>query len=164
VQDPKLQFKPAELSDMALLLTLIQEYYAYDRHPYRGDRLPTTIETLLAHPEWGRIWLICWPDPIGYVVLTFGYSLEALGQEACVDELYLRESYRCKGLGQQTFAFLEQVCQQQGIQRMYLEVERHNLPAQQLYRKIGFEGGDRHLFTRWVGASEKVWTPSNPVE
>ncbi|MBD1911216.1 GNAT family N-acetyltransferase [Leptolyngbya sp. FACHB-16] len=152
--ESNLSFRSATPSDIPRLLPMIQAYYAYDQHPDPGDRLPQALEDLLAHPHWGRIWLICCPNPIGYVMLALGYSLEALGQEACVDEIYLQEPYRGQGIGRKTFDFIEGFCQQQGIKRLYLEVERHNSSAQRLYRNIGFEDNDRQLLTRWVKPSQ----------
>jgi GNAT superfamily N-acetyltransferase len=39
---------------------------------------------------------------VGYIVLTFGYSLEYLGRDAFIDEFYLRESYRGRRWGRRT--------------------------------------------------------------
>jgi GNAT superfamily N-acetyltransferase len=93
-------FKPIERSDIETLFVFIQEYYEYDRHPLNTARIRTALENLIRHPDWGQVWLIYRnKEPIGYVVLTLGYSLEAGGREALVDEIYIREGDRGQGIG-----------------------------------------------------------------
>ena len=95
---------------------------------------------LMSREEWGGVWLICVDGrPVGYIVLTWGFSLEFGGRDAIVDELYLEASHRGKGLGQQALAFAETVCQTQNIQALHLEVDRDNHQAQAFYDRVGFE-------------------------
>jgi GNAT superfamily N-acetyltransferase len=46
-------------------------------------------------------------ETIGYIVLTLGDSLEYHGRDAFVDEIYIRESHRGKGIGAQAIKFVE---------------------------------------------------------
>lgn len=55
-----------------------------------------------------------------------------------VEELYVKEPYRSKGLGKEFFAFLDQLFQQK-VQRLRLEVEPDNVRARKLYGNIGYE-------------------------
>lgn len=147
----EISFKPVELSDIDALLIFIQEYYDYDRHPFEAARTRTALENLICHPDWGRVWLICRnTEPVGYTVLTLGYSLEYLGRDAFVDEIYIRESDRGQGIGRATFEFLEEVCHSLGVNALHLEVEQHNTNAQQIYRKLSFISHERYLMTRWL--------------
>ena len=147
----EISFKPVELSDIDTVLILIQEYYDYDRHPFEAVRTRTALENLIRRPDWGRVWFICRStEPIGYTVLTLGYSLEYLGRDAFVDEIYIRESGRGQGIGRATFEFLEEVCRSLSVNALHLEVEQHNTNAQQVYRKLGFISHERYLMTRWL--------------
>jgi ribosomal protein S18 acetylase RimI-like enzyme len=85
---------------------------------------------------------------IGYVVLTLGYSLEYLGRDAFVDELYVRQTYRRQGVGTHAIEHVVRTCRELDVRALHLEVERHNAPAQALYRKVGFRDRDHYLMTR----------------
>jgi len=145
-------FRAAERADVETLLDMVREYYEFDGHTYERDALRQALEGLLDDPARGHAWLICdGPAPIGYVVLTLGYSVEYHGRDAFVDELYIRPAYRRGGIGTQTFAFLEDACRALQVRALNLEVERHNTGAQQFYRAIGFADQDRYLMTRRIG-------------
>lgn len=86
----------------------------------------------------------------GYIVLTFGFSLEYHGRDALVDEIYLRERFRGQGTGTRGLQFIEGVCRELGIRALHLEVERANIIAQSVYRRAGFVDHDRYLLTKLV--------------
>lgn len=147
----QVSFKPVDLSDIDALLIFIQEYYDYDRHPFEAAQTRTAVDNLIRHPDWGRVWFVCHDtEPVGYAVLTLGYSLEYLGRDAFVDEIYIRESHRGQGFGRATFEFLEEVCRSLGVNALHLEVEHHNTDAQRVYRKLSFIEHERCLMTRWL--------------
>jgi GNAT superfamily N-acetyltransferase len=145
-------FRLADLADLDVLLIFNREFCAFDQHPFDQATLRPVLDRLLRDESLGRVWLIQdGTQPIGYMVLAFGYSLEYRGRDAFVDEIYIRESYRRHGIGTQAFAFLEQECQVLGVQALHLEVEHRNAGAQQFYRSIGFYDQERHLMTRLIG-------------
>src|SRR5262245_27027080 len=105
------RFQLATSEDIETLITFIREYYAYDKHPFDEAALRPALEALVREPAFGRVWLIHeGGQAIGYAVLTLGYSLEYLGRDAFVDELYVRESHRGQGIGTRALAFVEDVC------------------------------------------------------
>ena len=145
-------FKLADDTDLDMLLDFVREYYEFDGHPYDRELVREALGGLMRKPAYGRAWLICeGTAPVGYVVLTIGYSIEYHGHDAFVDELYLRESHRGRGWGRRALAFVEQVCRELGVHALHLEVERENTAAYAVYRKFGFEEHDRRLMTRWLG-------------
>jgi diamine N-acetyltransferase len=137
--------------DIELLLELMPEFYQYEHLTFDPIDTRQAVSTLLANSSLGQIWLIYHQEDIaGYVVLTFGYSLEFFGRDAFVDELYLREAYRGKGIGLTAIEWLEKVCRQLDIKALHLEVARENIPAQKLYRKTNFYDHDRYLMTKLI--------------
>jgi GNAT superfamily N-acetyltransferase len=141
----------AQPNDMDTLLEFVREYYAFDRHPYDRDAVRAALEGLLHDPGLGRVWLIRdGAIPIGYIVLTLGYSLEYRGRDAFIDELYIRERYRGRGVGRQALAFVERECRALGVHALHLEVERANTGAQQFYRRAGFIDQGRFLLNKWL--------------
>lgn len=132
-----------------LLLGLMADFYAHDGLTFEPARARAALEGLLDEPALGRAWLIRDAGAtIGYVVMCLGYSLEYHGRDAFVDEIFIVEAQRGKGLGGQALAFLEAQCRALGVEALHLEVERSNLGAHRLYRKAGFEPHDRQLLTR----------------
>ena len=138
-------------ADIDLLLTFMSEYYAFDHLPFDPAEARAALQQILDETSRGRLWLIHLAgESIGYIVLTFGFSLEFHGRDAFVDELYVREAYRGRGIGQATLRFVEAACPELGVHALHLEVERSNTNAQALYRKMGFLDHDRYLMTRWI--------------
>ena len=96
-------FRIAAESDADLMLPMMCEYYAFDHHPFDLEQARGALKGLLREPGLGRVWLVCaGKTVVGYIVLTFGYSLELLGRDAFVDEFFLLESYRGQGWGGKT--------------------------------------------------------------
>ncbi len=108
----------------------------------------SALDKLIANPIWGRVWfIVADKEPVGYVILTLGYSLEYHGQDAFIDELFIKASHRGQGIGNKVMLFIEHEARQLGVKALHLEVERNNRPALALYRKVGFETHNRYLMT-----------------
>lgn len=143
--------KIAEISDTEILVKFIQEFYELDGHPFDDCTVRTTLTKILNNDSLGRVWLIQHGgEAIGYIILTFGYSLEYQGRDAFIDEFYIQASYRGQGVGSSTIKFIESVCPSLEIQAIHLEVERQNTAAQRFYRQIGFKDQERYLMTKWI--------------
>jgi GNAT superfamily N-acetyltransferase len=144
-------FRPADDGDIEILLAMMREFYAQDGLRFDESAARCALQGLVHRPDLGRVFLILEEGEVaGYDVLTFGYSLEFHGRDAFVDEIYLHDEYRGKGIGKRALEFLSAVCAESGVRALHLEVERHNTNAQQVYRKFGFEDHDRYLMTKWI--------------
>jgi GNAT superfamily N-acetyltransferase len=144
-------FKLASRTDTDILIAFMREFYEHDHQPFVEPAARAALERFLQDHSLGHVWLIHdGEQAIGYVVLTLGYSLEYHGRDAFIDEIYLRESHRGKGIGAQVIQFLEEACRELDVQALHLEVERANTKAQAFYHKIGFEDHDRYLLTKWI--------------
>lgn len=144
-------FKVADTSDTEILVEFIQEFHQIEHLPFDSSTIRRLLATFLNDDSLGRLWLIqASGEAIGYIILTFGYSLEFLGRDAFIDELYIRESHRGQGAGTKALQFVEEVCPSLGVQALHLEVDRINTNAQDLYRKMGFADHDRYLMTKWL--------------
>ncbi len=144
-------FKAAEIADREILVEFIKEYYDFDGHCFHESIVRTTLAKILKNTTLGRVWVIQRDGKaIGYIVLTFGYSLEYGGRDAFIDEFYIRESYRGRGIGSKAIQFIESACPALDIQAVHLEVERKNIAAQKFYREVGFKDQERYLMTKWI--------------
>jgi ribosomal protein S18 acetylase RimI-like enzyme len=144
-------FKRAEMSDIEILMEFIREFCEVDHHPFDGSSIRVALTNIVSDGSLGRVWLIQHnSEAIGYIVLSFGYSLEYRGREAVIDEIYIRESHQGQGIGKRAIEFLEEVSPSLEIKALHLEVERKNIAAQHFYRKVGFEDQDSYLMTKWI--------------
>lgn len=145
------RFQPITLNDLDTLLPIIEAFCEYDGHPFDEARVRITLIMLIENEAFGKAWLIYADDILtGYIVVTFGFSLEYYGRDAFIDEVFLYEPFRSQGLGTQTFAFVEQYCKDIGVRALHLEVEQVNTKAQTFYAKLGYTSHDRLLLNKWL--------------
>lgn len=74
---------------------------------------------------------------VGYALLSKTYSNEAGGMVLWLEELYILEEYRGKGLAREFFKFLEEISKD--YSRIRLELTPSNINAKRLYSNVGFE-------------------------
>jgi GNAT superfamily N-acetyltransferase len=129
------------------LLVLNQEYCAADGHRFDAEVARAGFVPLLADDTLGVVWVVEAPEPPvdtgaigGYAVVTWGWSIEAGGREALLDEIYVRE--RRLGIGAAMMPFVVAACRQAGARRIILETERANVDARRFYLRHGFTPDD----------------------
>ena len=138
-------------ADEAQVLSLMQEFYRIEHLPYDADVARKGLRELWGDPRAGRVYLVQTDDGVaGYVVLTFGFSLEFRGRDALVDELYVREEQRGHGLGTACLRRIEEICRAEGVHAVHLEVDHANGAAKRLYHRVGYQDHNRHLLTKWI--------------
>jgi len=86
---------------------------------------------------------------VGYIVLSFDYSLEYGGRCGWVDEFFVRREYRGKGIGSQALRFFMERARELGVKTVHLGVRCGN-PAIELYRRAGFKEHDAYVMTKWL--------------
>jgi len=146
-------FKLASVPDINLLVELMREFYEFDHHTFDEWAARSALQKILGDNSFGKVWLIQLDgSPVGYVVLTLGFSLMYHGRDAFIDEIYVKESYRGRGIGKRGLQFVEGACRTLGVQALHLEVGRENTVAQTVYRKIGFADHDQYLMTKWLAS------------
>ncbi|MBI1729648.1 GNAT family N-acetyltransferase [Candidatus Acetothermia bacterium] len=144
-------FRTANSSDVNSLLSLMRSLYEHDHLVFNEEAASDALNEILSDSSLGRIWLIqSGEEAIGYVVLTYDFSLEFHGKVAFVDEIFIRKEYRGSGVGQQTFQFVEEYCRTSGIKTLHLMVEKNNKKAQIFYQKAGFKTLDRFVLMKWL--------------
>ena len=139
-------FKPLTFFDIELVVSMMQEFYAIDNYPMDIDVSKALFQEFISNENLGRSWLILSDNEIvGYIILTFIFSFEYQGKIAFLDELYLNENARGKGIGSQAIQFIVEESKKLALQLIYLEIENHNQNAQKLYIASGFELHNRKL-------------------
>jgi len=133
------------LDDLDLLARLSAEFNEVDGHDHDEGRVRAALRPLLRNDELGVVYLFGEP-PIGYAVVTWGYSIESGGRDALLDEIYIRP--RGRGLGGAAFEEVLDDLRHRGLTRMFLETERPNSQVRAFYTRHGFKEDDSIWMSR----------------
>lgn len=75
---------------------------------------------------------------VGFGLVAKTYSREAGGMVLWLEELFILEEYRSRGLGREFFSAAEAYARENGYARIRLEVEADNIRARSLYERLGY--------------------------
>jgi len=130
----------------------MEAFHNFDHDsPFDRVSAQNAMKAVITNPGIGRVWLIQLADEtIGYIVLTLAYRLEYRGYYAFLDELYIREDQRGRGVGTQALNFLKQACQDLKVSLIQLEVKMDNPHANALYQKANFSQQDRTVLIQFL--------------
>ena len=107
----------ATKTDRTLLNTMFSEFYASDAvlHAIPQAYHDAALDELFSAASRQRAYILADGEtPVGYALLSEKYAHEAGGLELWLEELYLREAARGKGLGSEFFRFLLAAAQKEG--------------------------------------------------
>ena len=139
-------FKPLEIRDISTITQMMQDFYAIDNYPMDIEESKKLFQEFISNEHYGKSWLIySEKEIIGYIILTFIFSFEYGGKIAFVDELFIKETARGKGIGKEAIQFIQREVPKLSLKLLYLEVEPHNENAQKLYLALDFELHNRKL-------------------
>lgn len=140
------KFKPLVISDSELIIKMMQEFYSIDQYPFDLEISKNLLYQFITSENLGKGWLIYQENEVvGYIILTFVFSFEYQGQIAFLDELYIKETARGKGIGKHSLQFIQHQAPKLSLKIIYLEVEPHNEHAQKLYLANDFAIHKRKL-------------------
>jgi GNAT superfamily N-acetyltransferase len=145
-------FLPAGPEHLTELLAMMKDLQADDPWscPFDEAIISKVTEQLLRDPSLGRVWLIIAAgERIGYIVMSFDFSLEYRGRNAWVDEIFVSRKHRGRGVGTAALQFFARQAKELGVSAIHLEVN-HGNPAIDLYRRAGFQDHRRYLMTKWI--------------
>jgi ribosomal protein S18 acetylase RimI-like enzyme len=149
VMNQSVSLLDAEISNIEQILVLIQDFYRHFGYPYTESEKRLTLEALFKTPTAGCIYLIQKEENIvGYVFLSFYFSIEFGGVTAFIDELFVLPRDRGQGTGSRIIHLVEQKCIELNLKAIHLESERTNERAIALYSKLGFVDHNRRLMTK----------------
>lgn len=103
------------------------------------------LAPLLEGSPLGAVYLVGPPrTPIGYIALTFGWSIERGGMDGFVGEFWLREAVRGRGVGGEVLAALIPALAGAGLKALHLEAGAADDRAEALYLRHGFARSERY--------------------
>ncbi len=140
----------AKPEDLDRLAPLVRAFHEETHITQDETKRHAALMPLLQGSPHGAIYLIG-PGraPIGYIVISFGWSVEFAGLDGFVDELYIRPGVRGRGIGSEVMGALPKALAGAGLKALHLEVRRDNTRARKLYEKLRFSPRDEYsLLTR----------------
>ena len=152
-----LQLIPVDEKSVEHLLDLMQAYYRYDQLDFEKEKAHQAVLLLLADDRYGRIWLISFDNLlVGYLAVTFGFSLEFGGKDAFIDEFFILEEFRNQGIGKKSLQLAENFLKQEQVQALHLEVNEEHEAAKLFYTAQGFRFRERfHLMSKDLNRIDK---------
>ena len=148
------EIKMATPEHLADLLPLVRTYHDFEEIRMSDTQRLEAIQPLLVNDILGRIWFIrAQQEIIGYIAITFGYSIELRGRDAYVDEFFISQPSRGLGLGSKVIAHIRSELAKYRVTILHLEVAKTNERAQRFYSSLGFRARDRYeLMSVNIGA------------
>lgn len=138
-------------ADLDRLLPMVAAFHAEAGFDTDDAHREAAILPLLEGSPLGAIWLIGPKmSPVGYVAVSFGWSIEFGGTDGFVDEIWIRETVRGRGMGTEVMRLLTANLSDAGVTALHLEVDAENPRAARVYRRSGFKARDGYHLMTWT--------------
>jgi ribosomal protein S18 acetylase RimI-like enzyme len=133
---------PHEAEPVARLLVAFRDRLGVDWPP--DDAFLAGVERLIEDP--GTVYLLGSADadgpPAGVAQLRFRHGIWWAATDCELEDLFVREDARGRGLGRALVAAALDVARERGCRRIQLDANEDNTAAQALYRSFGFSAQD----------------------
>lgn len=139
-----LNFNKLTTADVDVFISMKKDFFAIDGYSFNEVVALENTKYFIDHPELGEVFLITDDQGRvnGFIILVFFFSFEFGGSVILLDELYLAETARGKGIGRAAVQFVKEFARNRGFKRVLLEIEHHNNRAKGLY--LNEEFADHH--------------------
>ena len=129
----------AQAGDIDRVTALIAAFHAEAEVDSTAETRRDAVLPLLEGSPHGAVYLIGPARaPLGYIVITFGWSVAFGGLDGFIDELYIRPAVRGRGVATEVLITLPKALAGAGLRALHLEVAQDNAAAQKLYARSGF--------------------------
>ncbi len=130
----------AKPADLERLMQLVADYHAEAGISQPEAARRDALLPLLEGSPHGAVYLIGPARaPIGYIAISFGWSIALGGLEGRVDEICIRRSVRGRGIGADVLGALPRALSAAGLRALQLTVPGADEATLRHYRKLGFQ-------------------------
>ena len=126
-------------ADRENYLQMAHDFYHSEAvlHPVPDEYLVRSFDEMMRSEDYLTGLIFEWEGKTaGYALLNRSWSQEAGGMAVWIEEIFVLEQYRSRGLGKELFDSLEKFAP---AARYRLEIEPDNERARALYTRMGFE-------------------------
>lgn len=136
----RVEIRAATPADAGALLPLLQAYWTFEGTAgFEAKTLQRRLSEFLSNRTYGLAWVA--QDEgrlIGYLLAAFVFSFEYGGRMAELDEFFVDEANRGRGIGRRMLETARQALQREGCAALQLQVADANRQAQSFYSSFGF--------------------------
>lgn len=132
---------PGEADDVARLLIAFRDWYGRSDPP--DDSFREGVRRLIARDDTEFLLAAApgSPTPGGVCQLRYRYGLWMAAEDCWLEDVFVREEDRRKGLGEELVALALERARARGCGRVELDVSESNRGAWALYERMGFSPG-----------------------
>lgn len=135
--------RSVNINDKKEYIQMTKEFYTSEAvlHSIPQEYIETTFDNLVNNTPYAKGYMIEYNGEIaGYVLLAITYSNEVGGKVVWIEEIFIKEEFRGKGIGKNVFGQIKVL--NKDAKRFRLEVTKENLGAIRLYENLGYENLD----------------------
>lgn len=139
----QITIKPISESDFEELISLFTEFSIFEKSP---EKMSNSVEKMRAEKEFfhGFIARDNNNEIVGYVTYFFTYYTW-VGKSIYMDDLYVKEEYRAKGIGSLLINKVVSFAKENNCNRMRWQVSNWNTHAIDFYKRMGADINDIQL-------------------
>lgn len=139
----------ATAADLDRLLPMVAACHAEAGIDVTDEHRRNAVAPLLDGSPHGAVWFIGPKmSPVGYLAVSFGWSIEMGGMDGFIDEIWVREKVRGRGMGSEAIGAILKTLKEAGLVALHLEMAEGGR-SERMYRRLGFRRRDAALLT-WV--------------
>ena len=136
-----LTFRDITSADREIVIPMVVDFYHTDAvdHEVPAEIMERAFAAAAdpAEPLLRGVLVCDGAEVVGYVYMTFCYSAEVGGRCVFIEEIFLKEAFRGRGLGREIMAWMEGEYPE--VRRFRLEVTQVNKSAIRLYEGSGYQ-------------------------
>jgi len=144
MNNPALDLRPATPADVDLIVSMVRELAVYERAPEAVLATADLIgKALFGAPPAAEAVIAEWQgQPAGLAVFFHNFSTWLGRRGLYLEDLFVRESYRGRGIGKALLLHLAAIARTRGCGRMEWSVLDWNQSAIDFYRSLGAKAMD----------------------
>jgi ribosomal protein S18 acetylase RimI-like enzyme len=145
-----MQVRVATSDDESQIIDMLREFMLFEKADLLTDsEFKDMFKTVIGQPD-KILFLIAETEErtVGMTTMVFRYSTWQGKPVVTIDDVYVREESRHRGVAIALLSYAFEVAKGRGCARVDLITEIDNYPAQELYKKMGFTLVPRIPFTR----------------
>ena len=130
-------------SDFPQIAELFKEFAAFEKQP---EKMTNSVGLMVREKEYFNCFVAEneKKEIVGYAAYFFSYYTW-IGKSLYMDDLYVKEKYRKKGVGKKLLESVINLAKKENCHKVRWQVSNWNKNGQEFYKKIGAEIGDTEL-------------------
>lgn len=152
----RVEIRSATATDAEALVPLLKAYWTFEGTAgFEAKTLRRRLSEFLSNPAHGLAWVA--QDErrlVGYLLAAFVFSFEYGGRMAEIDEFFVEEASRGRGIGRRLLETAREALTREGCAALQLQVAEGNRAAQKFYASFGFAPKQGY----------RLWTVALPAE